>query len=571
MSQPVYKIFKSDIKSYNDDDLIIEHFISTESEDRAGDIMDADGMVLDGWPTVLKQHGNDIEGSEPIAKPLSITVGTNAEGTKGIIVKTQYYDGSHLIPPDNTGRRLYEKAKNNFMPYWSIGFLGLKMAPKAGRGIHYKKWLLVEYSQVGVPENVEAATIKSYDNERLEKEANNIITYAICKSVIPYKKYSLADEDTPWDGAAEVKKADVADLKKMCAWYKGDGENKGDYKLPHHKADDYTTVWNGVKAAMGALLGARGGVDIPDSDRKGVYKHLAKHYKDFDKEPPEFKSIDKIRTKANPDNGGTWKYCVCDECGYITDHKAGEPCGKCPDCGEQMHGTNDKKKKSTPVGVHKDREKENWYYVVDEDGNQVHVKSEDGLVVVSSDEINTKQAELIKKYFKPVETGLKSIAERVKVDIPWNAMTTLFFAMMDELWSSDGSERTVKAILKEFTELIFPHMLAFARAMNDDAELKTVIGKVIKKSLEMKMYDPEDDTNADPAPFGIKDGNKNKPPESDEALINALLELKQESDRNDAGQENFIDSKTLEDLTPIVESAVKDSLGAKINEMLGRI
>jgi len=38
---------------------------------------------------------------------------------------------------------------------------------------------------------------------------------------------------------------------------------------------------------MQALLGARGGVDIPTSDRRAVYRHLAAHYEDFDKEPPE--------------------------------------------------------------------------------------------------------------------------------------------------------------------------------------------------------------------------------------------------------------------------------------------
>jgi hypothetical protein len=111
--------------------------------------------------------------------------------------------------------------------------------------------------------------------------------------VIPYKKYPLADPNTEWDAGEEVRKAEVEDLKEMCAWF--DSENpdiKTAYKLPHHKADGYTTVWRAVAAAMAALLGARGGVDIPEADRKGVYNHLAKHYDDFEKEAPEFKSYD---------------------------------------------------------------------------------------------------------------------------------------------------------------------------------------------------------------------------------------------------------------------------------------
>lgn len=113
------------------------------------------------------------------------------------------------------------------------------------------------------------------------------------KSVIPYHDYGNADEDAERDAGKEVREADVETLKKICAWY--DSENpdiKTSYKLPHHRAADLKAVWRGVAAAMAALLGARGGVDIPEADRKGVYNHLAKHYKDFDKEPPEFSSTE---------------------------------------------------------------------------------------------------------------------------------------------------------------------------------------------------------------------------------------------------------------------------------------
>jgi hypothetical protein len=110
------------------------------------------------------------------------------------------------------------------------------------------------------------------------------------KSVIPFASHTLADLDAPWNGAAQVAGADIDDLKIMCAWYDaGKPDVKGAYKLPHHTNDDYKTVWNGVKAAMNALLGGRGGVDMPEGDRKGVYAHLKKHYAEFDKVAPEYK------------------------------------------------------------------------------------------------------------------------------------------------------------------------------------------------------------------------------------------------------------------------------------------
>jgi hypothetical protein len=49
---------------------------------------------------------------------------------------------------------------------------------------------------------------------------------------------------------------------------------------------------------MGALLGARGGVQIPEGDRRGVYNHLSKHYADFDKEAPDFKEYTDAELKA---------------------------------------------------------------------------------------------------------------------------------------------------------------------------------------------------------------------------------------------------------------------------------
>jgi len=136
------------------------------------------------------------------------------------------------------------------------------------------------------------------DAKKWVEEHSKELIYIEEKGVIPYKETPKAPIDEEWDAAREVKEADVEDLKIMCAWY--DSENpdiKSAYKLPHHKAKGHAVVWRAVAAAMAALLGARGGVNIPDSDRKGVYNHLVKHYKEFDKEPPEFREYDEAELK----------------------------------------------------------------------------------------------------------------------------------------------------------------------------------------------------------------------------------------------------------------------------------
>ena len=95
------------------------------------------------------------------------------------------------------------------------------------------------------------------------------------------------------DGSGEKDKIDWQKYRQAYAWYNAeDPENFGSYKLPHHDIVDgeFRVVWRGVAAAMGALLGARGGVDIPAADRRGVYSHLARHYAQFSREPPSFES-----------------------------------------------------------------------------------------------------------------------------------------------------------------------------------------------------------------------------------------------------------------------------------------
>ena len=63
--------------------------------------------------------------------------------------------------------------------------------------------------------------------------------------------------------------------------------------MPHHDIIDgrLCVVWRGVAAAMAALMGARGGVDIPAADKRSVYTHLARHYAQFDREPPPLEAL----------------------------------------------------------------------------------------------------------------------------------------------------------------------------------------------------------------------------------------------------------------------------------------
>ena len=72
----------------------------------------------------------------------------------------------------------------------------------------------------------------------------------------------------------------------------------GQLKLPHHRASDAAVVLRGVNAALAALNGARGGVDIPSDDRQPANTHLNAHRKAFGQEPISLRDMDEDETRA---------------------------------------------------------------------------------------------------------------------------------------------------------------------------------------------------------------------------------------------------------------------------------
>jgi hypothetical protein len=123
----------------------------------------------------------------------------------------------------------------------------------------------------------------------------------------------------------------------MCSWFDSEKPDiKGAYKLPHHRAKDKKVIWRGLTGCMAALLGGRGGVDVPEDDRKGIYNHLAKEYALFDKTPPEFKAYTSVELRLielglPPDPAEIDKLLAPKNLATIKDAADGDPCGTCPE------------------------------------------------------------------------------------------------------------------------------------------------------------------------------------------------------------------------------------------------
>lgn len=131
------------------------------------------------------------------------------------------------------------------------------------------------------------------------------------KRVVPYKDHPLMPEGAAWSGAKSRRQieawamGDGGDInysryRNGFIWYDPDAaDTRGGYKLPICFVEDGSlkAVLRGVMAAMAVVLGARGGINIPDSERRGVYNHLARYYRKADRDVPEFRSADEIEER----------------------------------------------------------------------------------------------------------------------------------------------------------------------------------------------------------------------------------------------------------------------------------
>jgi capsid assembly protease len=108
--------------------------------------------------------------------------------------------------------------------------------------------------------------------------------------------HSSSTTDTAWNAGENERRINTPVQQSAAAhfWaWRQDGDwptTKSGYKFPHHVVSDggnpgaaNTTACSSIIAI---LNGARGGADISDTDKKGVYDHVAGHLKAGGKTPP---------------------------------------------------------------------------------------------------------------------------------------------------------------------------------------------------------------------------------------------------------------------------------------------
>jgi len=251
-----------------------------------------DNVNLNNW----RVTGEALEKALPslLGKPLSARPGYRVDHVSspidiGTFVKVEKPDGYAIGVAEITDETVWEKIKAHEWGPVSVELKARKViCSKCRRDI-----LAEPCEHVLNGEAHEVITEFDFDRFAFVSEpaypmAGLLYAASRVAGVIPFHPQTKAPEDLSWNfNAADYT---IEQLRRACAWYDSSKPDvKSSYKLPHHLPDG-KVVWRGVAAAMAALLGARGGVDIPESDRRGVYNHLRRHYQQFDKEPPEFEA-----------------------------------------------------------------------------------------------------------------------------------------------------------------------------------------------------------------------------------------------------------------------------------------
>jgi HK97 family phage portal protein len=125
------------------------------------------------------------------------------------------------------------------------------------------------------------------------------------KKATSYKDYSLASQDTEWDGAKARKEMEAyaggKDWNKSkyaqgFMWVNGDGDNLGDYKLPYTyvKEGKLIAVPKAIFSIASSIAGSRSKMKLTEPQIKSIESHLRKYYAKLDMNPPFDKSNFKL-------------------------------------------------------------------------------------------------------------------------------------------------------------------------------------------------------------------------------------------------------------------------------------
>ena len=253
-------------------------------------VIDKDGDVT--LPGAFGEQRAKLVGAHQWHLP-NIGVATIREEGDLAIADFEFYLGME------SAKEWYEALRRNYengVPQeWSYGFdvLEEETGDYQGKRVRYLKRLKVhEVSPVMVGAGEGTMTLAVKDLKR---------------AVAPH---STATSDAAWDGPANERRVrsgeDLAYYRRIYAWQDPDADpaTKSAWRFIHHEinadGDPGAANIRACTTAIGILNGGRG-IDISVQpwarDREAIWRHLARHLRDADQEPPELRSLGDGRVK----------------------------------------------------------------------------------------------------------------------------------------------------------------------------------------------------------------------------------------------------------------------------------
>lgn len=304
--EKVLKAIHCEIKqeSVNDEERSFLAVASTEDIDRDGDRIMAAGWDVENFlknPVIPWSHNY---GEPPVARATEIGVRDGRLEFRPQFAKADEY------PFADTIWKLY---KGGYLKAFSVGFRPKRWEwverGKGVRGRDYQEQELWEISACTVPSNPHALVAAKGAGVITAEQAAALESASrkdVCGSIeLPIE--SLADGTgrdwdadaakgriREWAGGPEKEDIDWERYARAFVWTDGPEDTFDSYQLPFADVvdGDLTAMWGGVSAAMGAVLGAMGGIDLSEENRRACYAFLSGYYEKWEKELPEFKDSD---------------------------------------------------------------------------------------------------------------------------------------------------------------------------------------------------------------------------------------------------------------------------------------
>lgn len=220
--------------------------------------------------------------------------------------KTHYNFIHHYVDNDGTPGAASWSAISSAMAVLNGGRTGTVLRGEARRGVY--NHLVGHYKDAG-KEPPELKSDEFVDYVMIQK---GIITKPLSEDAglevkaaggpIPSHKTPVRDDER-LDRSAILNTRSPEDpsyYKKIFAYQVPgtDGTRKSHYTFIHHHVSEDgqpgAASMSELAAEMAILNGGRGGTILRGQDREAVYNHLARHYRDFGKKPPELKSDEYI-------------------------------------------------------------------------------------------------------------------------------------------------------------------------------------------------------------------------------------------------------------------------------------